>query len=54
MEVALRVTGPQDEESPEELSAIGRRLWRKQFVQFLIYVLVLLGVVLAAIAVFKR
>jgi hypothetical protein len=51
-EAALRITGPP--ESPEELAALERRLWRGQFLKFVVYVVVFLGVALAVIAVVEE
>jgi hypothetical protein len=49
----LRVTD-EPPESPEEGEAIERQIWRKQFRQFLIFIVVVLGVMLAAYAATRK
>jgi hypothetical protein len=44
----VRVTGPP--EPPEELAAIERRIWRRQFRAFVIMVVIALSVTMAAVA----
>jgi hypothetical protein len=48
----LRVTDPPD--SPEELAAIQRRIWRKQLRASLNFVVVVLGVALAVVGAVNR
>jgi hypothetical protein len=44
----VRVTGPP--ERPEELEAVERRIWRRQFRAFVIMVVIAVSVTLAAVA----